>query len=112
MSGVQYEVSEQRQFIQCMSTIADFHAVPCEVARSIQGTLKVRKCFSTLGQASDSCRDDRFHVHTSEDRRNSNDCLKDLSLSRNTFFLKDSKLRSTFVLDNVYDISGLEPLHN
>lgn len=71
----------------------------------------MQKCWSELAQASSYCHDESVHVHTSLGRKNTNDCLRDLSVSSNAF-LKDSLFASTSTLGNNYDIFGIKPLQN
>lgn len=92
--------------------MVEFHAIRFEEARSIQNTLEVRKYFSKLAQAGIFCFDEDDHFHTSLERKNAADPLNNLSLSQNSFFLKNGQLVLTSVQGKVYVIFRFESLHS
>lgn len=55
----------------------------------------MQKRFSELSQAVSSYHEEEVHIHLSAGRKNANRSPKDLSLSQDTSFLKDSQFATT-----------------
>lgn len=82
------------------------------MARSIQDTLEMQKCFSELSQAGRFCHDDGVHAPFSLERKITNKFLKDLSLFQNENILEDLQFALTSLQGKLYNLFGVEPLHD
>lgn len=70
------------------------------------------KCCSEIAKGGSFCHEESVHIHTSLGSVSAKDRLKELSLSENASFINDSQFASGFEQGKIYDIFGLERLHN
>lgn len=82
MSRIRPGTSSWRPCIPSMSTMTNFQGIWSEETRSIEDTLEVPKYFFALNHAGSSYDDEELLVYTSGRKNKTNDCPKDLSLSR------------------------------
>lgn len=112
MSGIRHETLVRILCIRCISVMVDIQVTQCEEFQCIRDMMELRKCFSELAQAGESCDSRGVQVRLSLGRNNVQNRLENVSLSNNLSFSNDSQLAPTSAFGKVYNENWVEPLYN